>query len=86
MLNLKLYNLLTMFYSQSTPCQHPVVMLAGIGADDLESLLEFVYRGEVSVEPSQLPSLLQAAHCLCIHGLTPPTVVTEVYPDTFLAD
>lgn len=66
-------------HSQSTPCQHPVVMLAGIGADDLESLLEFVYRGEVSVEPSQLPSLLQAAHCLCIHGLTPPTIVTEVY-------
>lgn len=53
-------------------------MLAGIAADDLESLLEFVYRGEVSVEPSQLPSLLQAAHCLCIHGLTPPTILTEV--------
>ncbi|RLU21872.1 hypothetical protein DMN91_006249 [Ooceraea biroi] len=62
---------------KNTPCQHPVVLLAGIGADDLESLLEFVYRGEVSVEPSQLPSLLQAAHCLCIHGLTPPTIVTE---------
>ncbi|XP_076668080.1 uncharacterized protein LOC143368838 isoform X2 [Andrena cerasifolii] len=62
---------------KSTPCQHPVVMLAGIAADDLESLLEFVYRGEVSVEPSQLPSLLQAAHCLCIHGLTPPTILTE---------
>ncbi|KAI4488423.1 hypothetical protein M0804_005271 [Polistes exclamans] len=62
---------------KSTPCQHPVVMLAGIGADDLESLLEFVYRGEVSVEPSQLPSLLQAAHCLCIHGLSPPTILTE---------
>ncbi|XP_014484238.1 PREDICTED: transcription factor GAGA isoform X2 [Dinoponera quadriceps] len=62
---------------KSTPCQHPVVMLAGITANDLESLLEFVYRGEVSVEPSQLPSLLQAAHCLCIHGLTPPTILTE---------
>lgn len=62
---------------KSTPCQHPVVMLAGIGANDLESLLEFVYRGEVSVEPSQLPSLLQAAHCLSIHGLTPPTILTE---------
>ncbi|XP_012274900.1 transcriptional regulator Kaiso isoform X2 [Orussus abietinus] len=62
---------------KSTPCQHPVVMLAGIGAEDLESLLEFVYRGEVSVEPSQLPSLLQAAHCLSIHGLTPPTIVTD---------
>ncbi|KAL0132300.1 hypothetical protein PUN28_000231 [Cardiocondyla obscurior] len=62
---------------KSTPCQHPVVMLAGIAADDLESLLEFVYRGEVSVEPAQLPSLLQAAHCLSIHGLTPPTILTE---------
>ncbi|XP_063982660.1 protein bric-a-brac 1-like isoform X2 [Diachasmimorpha longicaudata] len=62
---------------KSTPCQHPVVMLAGVSSDDLESLLEFVYRGEVSVEPSQLPSLLQAAHCLSIHGLTSPTVLTE---------
>ncbi|KYN32448.1 Transcription factor GAGA [Trachymyrmex septentrionalis] len=63
---------------KSTPCQHPVVMLAGIGADDLESLLEFVYRGEVSVEPAQLPSLLQAAHCLSIQGLTSSTnILTE---------
>lgn len=65
-------------YFQSTPCKHPVVMLAGIGANDLESLLEFVYRGEVSVEPSQLPSLLQAAHCLNINALMPPTIVSEV--------
>ena len=53
-------------------------MLAGVGADELESLLEFVYRGEVSVEPSQLSSLLQAAQILNINGLTPPTVITEV--------
>ena len=66
------------FNSQSTPCQHPVVMLAGIGAEDLEILLEFVYRGEVSVESSQLPSLLQAAHSLSIHGLTPPTILPNV--------
>lgn len=53
-------------------------MLAGISADDLEAILDFVYRGQISVEPSQLPSLLQAAHCLSIHGLTPPTIMTEV--------
>lgn len=53
-------------------------MLAGIGAEDLETILEFVYRGEVRVEPSKLPSLLQAANCLNIHGLTPPTIVPEV--------
>ena len=44
-------------------------MLAGVQASDLEALLEFVYRGEVSVDPNQLPSLLQAAHCLNIQGL-----------------
>ncbi|XP_074107173.1 uncharacterized protein LOC141532624 isoform X2 [Cotesia typhae] len=62
---------------KSTPCEHPVVLLAGVSSDDLESLLEFVYKGEVSVEPSQLPSLLQAAHCLGIHGLASPTILTE---------
>lgn len=46
-------------------------MLAGVNANDLEALLEFVYRGEVSVDHSQLPSLLQAAHCLNIQGLAP---------------
>ncbi|KAF4521795.1 GAGA Associated Factor [Ephemera danica] len=56
---------------KSTPCQHPVLLLAGVNATDLEALLEFVYRGEVSVDPSQLPSLLQAAHCLNIQGLAP---------------
>lgn len=46
-------------------------MLAGVSANDLEALLEFVYRGEVNVDTSQLPSLLQAAQCLNIQGLAP---------------
>lgn len=62
---------------KNTPCKHPVVMLAGVNANDLEALLEFVYRGEVSVDHSQLPSLLQAAHCLNIQGLAPQTVTTH---------
>ncbi|KAK7866716.1 hypothetical protein R5R35_003141 [Gryllus longicercus] len=62
---------------KSTPCQHPVVMLAGVTAPDLEALLEFVYRGEVSVDSNQLPSLLQAAHCLNIQGLAPGTISAE---------
>jgi hypothetical protein len=53
-------------------------MLAGVTACDLEALLEFVYRGEVSVDPNQLPSLLQAAHCLNIQGLAPGTISGEV--------
>ncbi|KAG8276235.1 hypothetical protein J6590_069924 [Homalodisca vitripennis] len=62
---------------KSTHCHHPVVMLAGITAPDLEALLQFVYQGEVSVDPTQLPSLLQAAHCLDIQALSPQTLTTE---------
>lgn len=54
-------------------------MLAGVNASDLEALLEFVYRGEVSVDHSQLPSLLQAAHCLNIQGLAPQTISKDDY-------
>lgn len=49
-------------------------MLAGVDPDDLESILEFVYHGQVNVDSSQLPSLLQAANCLSIHGLSPSTL------------
>lgn len=62
---------------KSTHCQHPVVMLAGVTAPDLEALLQFVYQGEVSVDPNQLPSLLQAAHCLDIQALSPATLASE---------
>ncbi|XP_075162220.1 trithorax-like isoform X3 [Haematobia irritans] len=64
---------------KNTPCKHPVVMLAGVNANDLEALLEFVYRGEVSVDHAQLPSLLQAAQCLNIQGLAPQTVTKDDY-------
>lgn len=58
-------------------------MLAGVNASDLEALLEFVYRGEVSVDHSQLPSLLQAAHCLNIQGLAPQTMTKDDYTTSF---
>lgn len=70
----KLNSFFSFHLTQNTTCKHPIVMLAGVNANDLEALLEFVYRGEVSVDHSQLPSLLQAAHCLNIQGLAPQTV------------
>lgn len=69
-----LFSSFSLFSLQNTTCKHPIVMLAGVSASDLEALLEFVYRGEVSVDHSQLPSLLQAAQCLNIQGLAPQTV------------
>ena len=69
-----------------TPCQHPVILLAGIGATDLEFLLEFVYSGEVRVHPTQLSSLLQAAHILNIRGLAQGSITAEKPDDQDLAE
>lgn len=82
-LYLYFFNLRICYSFQNTPCtSHPIVLLAGVNASDLEALLEFVYRGEVSVDHSQLPSLLQAAHCLNIQGLAPQTVTKDDYNTT----
>eukprot|EP00095_Tigriopus_kingsejongensis_P000858 maker-scaffold1668_size31705-snap-gene-0.7 protein:Tk00858 transcript:maker-scaffold1668_size31705-snap-gene-0.7-mRNA-1 annotation:"pipsqueak" len=61
---------------KQNPCQHPVVILPeGISMEILESILEFVYKGEVSIPDSRLQSVLQAASYLQIQGLSgqPPT-------------
>ncbi|TRY75042.1 hypothetical protein TCAL_07012 [Tigriopus californicus] len=55
---------------KQNPCQHPVVILPqGITHDTLEIILEFIYRGEVSIPESKFPSVIQAANYLKIHGL-----------------
>ena len=54
------------------PCKHPIVILKDVKFEDLKALVEFMYRGEVTVTQEQLPSLLKAAETLQI------TRVTEV--------
>ncbi|RZF41017.1 hypothetical protein LSTR_LSTR002649 [Laodelphax striatellus] len=70
---------LLMLLLYNSGCQHPVVLLAGITARDLEALLQFVYQGEVSVDPNQLPSLLQAANCLDIQAFLSIALSEEMY-------
>lgn len=41
-----------------------IVILDGTSAHDMESLLEFMYRGEVHVSQESLPSFFKAAECL----------------------
>lgn len=60
---------------QNAKCQHPILMLAGISSSDLETILDFVYQGEVNIEHEKLPSLLQAAQLLDIQALSPGALV-----------
>jgi tramtrack len=49
---------------------HPIVILKDIPYTDVKSLLDFMYRGEVSVDQERLTAFLRIAETLKIKGLT----------------
>lgn len=49
--------------------QHPIVVFKDIGLPELRAILEFIYRGEVSVAQEQVGALLKAAESLKVKGL-----------------
>lgn len=51
------------------PCQHPVIIMRGMKYWEVLALVNFMYRGEVSVEEECLDPLLKAAEALQIRGL-----------------
>jgi len=53
-----------------SPWQHPVLVLKDISFNDLQSILEFIYLGEVNLEQDRLESFLKTAEVLSIKGLT----------------
>lgn len=55
-----------------TECKHPIIVLKDIHSEDLESLLNYMYLGEVNVVQEKLSSLIKAAECLRIKGLAVP--------------
>jgi len=51
------------------PCKHPIVYLNGVPKEDLEALLDYMYRGHVEVVRENLTSLMKTAEGLQIKGL-----------------
>lgn len=52
------------------PDKHPIVILKDVPYSDMKSLLDFMYRGEVSVDQDRLTAFLRVAESLRIKGLT----------------
>lgn len=46
------------------PCTHPIIFLRDMKMWELHALVEFMYRGEVYVEQTQLAKLMSAAEAL----------------------
>jgi hypothetical protein len=52
------------------PHQHPLLYLKGVKYTDLQSVLNFMYHGEVNVAQDELNSFLAVAEDLRVKGLT----------------
>jgi len=62
----------TIFESQpfsNNPCQYPVIVIKDLETSELRTIIDFIYKGEVSVSRDKLQSVLQAAKALEVSGL-----------------
>ncbi|XP_037937139.1 modifier of mdg4 isoform X2 [Teleopsis dalmanni] len=55
---------------KENPHPHPVIIFKFIKFEDLNSIIEFMYQGEVNVQQEALQSFLQTAELLSVQGLT----------------
>uniref|UniRef100_A0A336LIS6 CSON003309 protein n=1 Tax=Culicoides sonorensis TaxID=179676 RepID=A0A336LIS6_CULSO len=61
---------------KENPHPHPVIIFKNVKYNDLASIIQFMYNGEVSVIQELLPTFLQTAELLQVRGLT-DTNLTE---------
>jgi len=55
---------------KKNPHQHPLLYLKGVKYEDIVSVLNFMYHGEVNVAQEELNSFLAVAEDLQVKGLT----------------
>jgi len=58
---------------RQNPHQHPLLYLKGVEFNDLQSVLNFMYHGEVNIAQEELNSFLAVAEDLEVKGLTQNT-------------
>ena len=60
-----------MFLTHDTD-KHPIVILNGIRFEELQSVIKFMYNGEIQVQESELEYLLAAAELLQVTIIITP--------------
>jgi len=74
------------------PCKHPIVILRDVKYLDLQCIVEYIYKGEVSIDREQLSEFLRTAQALQIKGLSAddndssppqPSIVQSTVSDSF---
>ncbi|XP_070505106.1 protein jim lovell isoform X2 [Chironomus tepperi] len=54
---------------KDTPCKHPVIVLKDFKGWLVQAIVDFMYRGEISVPQERLSQLIQAGESLQVRGL-----------------
>ncbi|XP_053204691.1 longitudinals lacking protein, isoforms H/M/V-like [Panonychus citri] len=58
------------FVKFNNPYQYPIVIIKDMPFEDLRAIIEFIYRGEVTVAHNNLKSVLRSAEALKVKGLS----------------
>ncbi|XP_074593444.1 uncharacterized protein LOC141849134 [Brevipalpus obovatus] len=53
----------------NNPCQYPVIVIKDLGLSELRAVIEFMYRGEISLPREKIPAVIQAGKELEVTGL-----------------
>lgn len=59
-----------------TPCKHPVIVLKDFRGWLVQAIVDFMYRGEISVPQERLQQLIQAGESLQVRGLIDHSLTT----------
>jgi hypothetical protein len=51
------------------PCKHPVIVLKDLRGWEVQAIVDFMYKGEISVVQEQLSSLIKAAESLQVSSI-----------------
>lgn len=60
------------------PCKHPVIVLKDFAGWVVQAIVDFMYRGEISVPQERLQILIQAGESLQIRGLVDHSITENV--------
>nr|XP_045624661.1 uncharacterized protein LOC123774419 [Procambarus clarkii] len=70
----------------NNPCPHPVIIMPHhVQFDHLSHIVNYMYKGEITVAEDQVKSLLETAELLQVHGLAlsdPVALITDKCTDT----
>jgi len=65
---------------------YPTIILSDISPQDIKSIIEFIYHGEIRVPVENISSLLEAAQSLKISGLVDVSIKLLLVNYIFVTD